>query len=290
MNTITLEQVFDCLPPRKREANKGDFGTLTVVGGCENYRGAAALTVLGALRSGVGIVRLASVEKVVAAAASRFSECTFLSLSADENGCIARENLPALLKVCAGSRAAVVGCGMGWFYSTTFLAEGLLAGLDCPLVLDADGLNAISDRPQVLLNARKTPVITPHPGEFARLTGRSVEEIQRNRAEAAADFAGKFGCVVLLKGADTVIASPDGRLWLNPTGNPGLAKGGSGDLLTGMIGAFLAQGLAAPDAACCGAYLHGLAADRCAERLSQYGMQPGDIVRDLCAIFLENGR
>ena len=291
---ITAETVFSVLKKRPEDANKGDFGRLTVVGGSRRFRGAPILAVSGALRCGCGIVSLASLECVIEAAAVRCPECTFFPLletpdDASGNGVNGAENSEMLLQNLACGGAAVIGCGMGWCYSTSFLCEAVLRGYSGALLLDADALNALSDRPELLLEAKRTPIVTPHPGEFSRLCGRPIGEVLSDGAALVRDFSARYRCITVLKGHRTLIALPDGALLRNTTGNAGLARGGSGDLLAGMIGAFLAQCYAPADAARCGVFLHGLAADRCAARLSQYGMLVSDILPDLCAIFAENG-
>ena len=158
--------------------------------------------------------------------------------------------------------------------------------MEKPLVLDADGLNAISENAELLQKRPAVTVLTPHEGEFLRLGG----DLSRGREAAAAAFSQKYGVYLILKGHRTLIADPEGRLAVNNTGNCGMAKGGSGDVLAGMIAGLAAQGLAPAQAAVCVVYLHGLAADRCAARLSQQGMLPEDILADLCALYLENGR
>jgi NAD(P)H-hydrate epimerase len=296
INITNAKQIFTALPKRPLDSNKGTFGTLTAICGSANFIGAAYLCVLGALRSGVGIVCLASVERVIAAVASRIAECTYLPMKETTAGSISAENADVLLARLSPSSpssrqakntAALVGCGMTNTPATAELVRALIEGADCPLILDADALNAVSADTAVLNRAKKTPIITPHIGEMARLTGRSIDQIKGDTVNTAVNFAASHNCVTVLKDFRTVIAHPDGRYYINKTGNPGLAKGGSGDVLAGIISSFTAQGREAFDAAVCGVYLHGLAADRCAERKSQYGMLPSDILDDLCDIFLD---
>lgn len=220
---ITAEFVWSHIPKRPRESNKGSFGAVLAVAGSACYRGAASLTVEGALRTGAGIVTLASVEPV----------------------------------------------------------------------LDADGLNAaasLMNAGEELPRPAKELILTPHPGEMSRLTGLSVEAVQADREGVARRYAAQWNAVVVLKGARTVVAAPDGRVCVNSTGNPGLARGGSGDVLAGMTSALLACGLSACEAAACAVWLHGAAADRAARQKGEYGMLPQDIFAHLGQMFAENDR
>ena len=283
MEVVQREWVERSLPRRQPEDHKGRFGTLLCGCGSERFPGAALLCTRAALRSGAGIVTLAAPAAVTAALAGLQPECTFLPLyEGAEAAAFAAESKER-------ATALAVGCGLGQGVG----AEALLCtAMECglPLVLDADGLNLLAQRPELLALGRKDWIVTPHPGEMARLLHTTITSVQADRPGAALLFAAESKAVTVLKGAGTLIASPEGELFENTTGNPGLAKGGSGDVLTGIIGAFLAQGMPPIEAAICGVYLHGAAADRCAARLSMAGMLPGDLLSDLCALFLEMGR
>ena len=183
--------------------------------------------------------------------------------------------------------AILVGCGLGDSNATAQLVSMLLRHSQCPIVLDADGINAIVRHITILKATHAALVLTPHPAELSRLLARSVEDIEADRPAAAKLAAEQFHAVVVLKGHQTVIASPDGQLVTNTTGNAGMAVGGSGDVLAGIIGGLIAQGLSAWDAACAGVRLHGMAGDRAAARLSQHAMLPSDIIDELGALFLE---
>lgn len=295
MQPITRETVFSLIPPRRPDSHKGSYGTLMVVCGSACYRGAAVLACGGALRSGVGICCLASVEPVIEAVLARYSECTLLPLpSAVHGGISAKEAIPLLLEKRKTAKAVLVGCGMGNTLDTEQIVTALLADAPCPILIDADGLNAIAGRgddPASLFAAAcRGVILTPHVGEMSRLCGRSVEAIKRDPAAVAAEFAAKWGCTLVLKDSVTHIASPDGSVFRNTTGNAGLARGGSGDVLAGIIASFAAQGLSPTDAAVCGVYLHGAAADDCAARRSMAGMLPSDLTEGLCHVFRDNGR
>jgi len=289
--SLSAKEVFELIPPRKNDSHKGTFGRVLIVAGSARYRGAAVLCTLGALRCGVGIATLASTEMVCASAAAQASEATFLPLSAsDTSGINGDAPLCDLLESLKNSDAVAFGCGMENNPHTLRLLEQVLKNASCPIVIDADGINALAGNIHLLKEASAPVILTPHPGEMSRLCGVEISQIQKNRMGIALDFARRHGVYLLLKGRETIIACPEGRMVRNPTGNSGLAKGGSGDILTGMIAALLAQGLAPGEAASCGAFLHGMSADRTALRRSQTAMLPSEIFEDLADIFLEYGR
>ena len=296
--TITSEMVWQRIPVRNPESHKGTYGSVLAVCGCPEYRGAAALCTLGVLRSGAGLVTLAAPEIVISSIAGQVLEATFLPLP-DDNAL--RDKLRSV-KVCAA------GCGKKEIPDTAREMETIFKYATGTIVLDAGGLCSLAtqwepewvDPVTVIPPAERAArlfaicagrlILTPHPGEMAKLTGLTVTQIQSNPSGVASDYAAKTGAVVVLKGHRTVIASPDGTIYENHTGNAGLARGGSGDVLTGIIAGLAAQGLSPLDAALCGVWLHGSAADRCAAHKSMMGMLPSDILEDLGQIFLENGR
>ena len=294
---ITAGSVWSRIPKRGRESNKGSFGAVLAVAGSACYRGAAALTVEGALRTGAGIVTLASVEPVMAAVAARLPECCLCPCEPGAEGGISPQSIPRILRQKA--TVLLIGPGLGYLAQssaraaeTRTLVKKLLTGFSGSAVLDADGLNAASlmNGGEELPRPAKELILTPHPGEMSRLTGLSVEAVQADREGIARRYAAQWNAVVVLKGARTVVAGPDGRVCINPTGNPGLARGGSGDVLAGMTSALLACGLPAYDAAACAVWLHGAAADRAAARRGEYGMLPQDIFPQLGRMFAENDR
>ena len=289
--------VWNSISKRPRSSHKGTFGSVLAVAGSASYRGAAALAVEGALRTGAGIVTLASVEPVLAAVSARLPECCLCPCEAGAAGGIAPENIPRIQRQKA--TVLLLGPGLGYTVQsaaraaeTRMLVGKLLPGFAGSAVLDADGLNAAAD----LLQTGKLPhpqgdlILTPHPGEMARLTGCSAADINADREGTALRFAKAWDAVVVLKGARTVIAAPDGRCAVNPTGNPGLARGGSGDVLAGMTSALLACKLPAFEAAVCAVYLHGAAADRAAAKHGEAGMLPHDLFAELGGLFAANGR
>lgn len=295
---ITEEFVWQNIPRRARDSHKGTFGTVLAVAGSAYYRGAALLAAEGALRTGAGIVTLASVEPVLAAAVARTPECCLCPCIAGAEGGISPESIPRIQRQKA--TVLLLGPGLGGAAQsaaraaeTRALVQTLLPAFAGSAVLDADGLNAAA---QLLAAGEAFPhpagelIVTPHPGEMARLTGLSAVQINADREETARTYAQKWNAVVVLKGSRTVVAAPDGRVCVNPTGNPGLARGGSGDVLSGMTAALLACGLPAFEAAACAVYLHGAAADRAAAVLGEYGMLPHDILPQLGRIFAEHQR
>ena len=285
--TVSPSLVFSLLKKRAPDSHKGCYGTLTVLAGSSLYRGAAALCVKGALRCGTGIVRLASVEPVVTAVASKVDACIFRPLPMGEDGSVDRDALPLILSDAKKSTAFLAGCGLTQSDSVRYLIPALIESVSCPLLLDADALNVLSSSPSLLQKAQKTPVITPHVGEMSRLCGLPIDEILRDPDRICLRFAEDCGCVTVLKGAVTRIASPDGRLSLHDRPNSGLAKGGSGDCLAGILAGLLAQGLGPFDAARCAVWLHGEAAARCAAVWSQTAMLPDDLPSFLGEIFRE---
>ena len=295
---ITEEFVWQNIPRRARDSHKGTFGTVLAVAGSAYYRGAALLAAEGALRTGAGIVTLASVEPVLAAAVARTPECCLCPCIAGAEGGISPESIPRIQRQKA--TVLLLGPGLGGAAQsaaraaeTRALVQTLLPAFAGSAVLDADGLNAAA---QLLAAGEAFPhpagelIVTPHPGEMARLTGLSAAQINADLEETARTYAQKWNAVVVLKGSRTVVAAPDGRVCVNPTGNPGLARGGSGDVLSGMTAALLACGLPAFEAAACAVYLHGAAADRAAAVLGEYGMLPHDILPQLGRIFAEHQR
>ena len=289
---ITEKDVWQRMPVRMQDSHKGTYGKLLCVAGSSRYRGAAALTAEGALRGGCGIVTLASVEPVFFSVQPRLPECILLSCRSDSDGGISAKNAGLLREeLDSGYAGLLMGPGMGNTEDTAALVEALVTGADCTVILDADALNAVSSREKLPSPApgRQT-IITPHPGEMARLCGCTISQVKTDRERIALDYAEENDCIVVLKEHRTLIASPKGELWRNTSGNSGLAKGGSGDILAGLMGSFAAQGMNPLDAAICAVYLHGAAADRCAKEKSETAMLPHDIFRDLGVILRKNGR
>ncbi len=267
--------VKSLLPPRRPDTHKGTYGRVLVVAGSVGFTGAAVLATRGALRAGAGLVTVAVPHSVYPIVASQVTEGMPTPL-ADEGGALGEGCLARLAGLVEASDVVAAGPGLSRAPGVAAVVEFLL-GQTRPAVLDADALTVLAGRAGVLASARGPVVITPHPGELGRLLGRSASEIQQDRLGAARGAAASFRCVVVLKGARTVVAAPDGRAWIVPTGNPGMATGGMGDVLTGAVAALLGQGLAPEAAAYAAAYLHGLAADLLAAERGQVGMLASEV-------------
>ncbi len=272
------------LKQRKNNTSKRDFGTLVCVCGSAYYRGAAALSVKAALRSGVGLCCLASTEKVVASVASKVNECTYLPLEENENGAIASFGAYGVIKRCAKASAALIGPGLSLDADTEKLVCDVVLGTDIPLVLDADALNALAKNPEVLLKAGKRCVITPHFGEAARLCGVSYGDVASDPRKYAEKLYDTFGCCVVLKSFNTYIVSEDG-LFVCGAANSGLAKGGSGDVLAGLIAGLAAQGYSLCDASRLGVYIHSEAGKKAADALTGFSVLPSEITDYFSAVF-----
>lgn len=254
-------------PRRGLDAHKGSVGTVLVVAGSRGMAGAAALTADAALRTGAGLVTVAAPEQAERVIALKTTCATTRPLPETAAGTLARAALAPLLELAGTRDALAIGPGLSQEPETAGAIRELIAGLGPrPLVLDADGLNAFAAQPERLQVVGGRAVLTPHPGELMRLIGCDKQDLATRRAELAGQAAERTGCVVLLKGQGTIVARPAGEPWTNTTGNPGLATGGAGDVLTGVIAALLAAGLAPFQAACLGAWLHGRAADLVARR------------------------
>lgn len=267
--------VLSLLPDRNPWGHKGNFGKLLLLCGSRGYTGAAFFAAMGALRSGAGLVFLGVPESIYGIEAVKLNEPVIFPLP-DAGGRLSADAVPEILTRLPQMDAVLVGPGLGQSEGTLAVVRAVLEKAECPVVVDADGINVLSAH-RDLLRGRKSPtILTPHDGEFARLGG----VIGEDRMAAAAALAEELGCVVLLKGHETCITDgTDG--YLNPTGNPGMAVGGSGDVLAGVITALLGAGLPPLEAAACGAWLHGAAGDRCAAELGQYGMLPTDMLSAL---------
>ena len=271
--------VKKALPKRPDDAHKGTMGTLLSICGSYGMIGAGILSSMGALRCGLGLLKCAVPKSVYPIAAAAVPEAVFLPLEETFSGKTDCDCLPFLLAQKAD--AALLGCGLSVCDDTRSLVDGFVREWDKPMVLDADALNCLASDPSVLKSAKAPVIITPHPAEIARLIGSTAKEVNENRAQTAQDFAKRYGVVVVLKGAGTVIASPDGKTLLNTTGNSGMATGGSGDVLAGMCASLLAQGKAPFDCAAAAVYLHGTAGDLAAKRLGKTSMLPRDIIDEI---------
>ena len=282
--TTEIEEVKKIFSPRKEDSNKGSFGTLFSLCGSSGMAGAAIMSAAAALRCGVGLLNLAIPAQLYPIAASRLLEPVYTILEDSPCGLLPL-NKTKIEKALKRATACLIGCGLGSGSATASLIYDLLSRLQIPVVLDADGINAVAANIDILKAVQVPLIMTPHPGEMARLLNTSVADVQANRLSYSKKFAQKYHVILVLKGSGTVIAAPDGKTYMNLTGNPGMATGGSGDVLAGMIASFLAQGTEPFQAAVCGVYLHGLAGDRCAQKFSQRAMLPTDIIAELPSLF-----
>jgi NAD(P)H-hydrate epimerase len=266
---------------RKKDAHKGTYGHLLVVAGSLGKAGAAALAGKGGLKMGAGLVTVATAAGALAGVARTMMELMTEPLAETPEKTIAREALPRVLELLRGKNAVLIGPGLTTVPSTAEFVISLIPRLKIPTVIDADGLNALASNPDALDGLRAPTVITPHPGEFARLTGRPTSDVVKYRLELVPAFAAKHGVHVVLKGYRTLTAAPDGRVFVNPTGNPGMASGGSGDVLSGMIASQVVQEKDFLGAVLSAVYMHGLSGDIGAARLGEKYLTAADIIRFL---------
>jgi ADP-dependent NAD(P)H-hydrate dehydratase / NAD(P)H-hydrate epimerase len=277
--SITQRWVARRLPPRLERGHKGDFGRLLVVAGSIDYPGAAVLAALGAMRAGAGLVRVAAAESVAARMSGAVPELTWLSLDEEAPGLIAPGGWRRVTTESAAPDAVVIGPGLGRQPATLRRTRQLIAGAGSPAVVDADGLNALSGTARWWQGQRAPLVLTPHAGEFGRLTGEPPPAADDDdaRAEAAAAAALRWDQVVVLKGARTVVAEAGGEVVRSDVATPALATAGTGDVLAGAIGAFLAAGATPFDAAACGVAVHGAAGLLAGERIGSAGVMARDV-------------
>ncbi|OTA42001.1 MAG: hypothetical protein A6D92_02250 [Symbiobacterium thermophilum] len=271
------------LPTYSRDAHKGTRGRVYVAAGSHGMVGAGALAAMGALRAGAGLVTVAAPERSQPVLAAMRPEYMTMALPESPAGGFRADSAELFLQRASRADALAVGPGLGTDADAQLFVRRVVAEATAPLVLDADAIKAFAGRPELLAECPMPLVITPHPGEMAHLLGVSVESVQADRFAAVRRAASLTKAVVLLKGAYTLIAEPGGQVFINPTGSRVLGTAGSGDVLTGVIAGLMAQGLGAPEAAAAGAFLHGLAGDRLAERLGHDGVLAGEIAAELPA-------
>lgn len=267
--------VLSLLPDRDPWGHKGTFGKVLLLCGSRGFTGAAYLAAMGALRTGAGLVFLGVPESIYAIEAVKLNEPVVFPLP-DKDGKLSEEAIPEIMARLPQMDAVLIGCGLGQSEGTLAVVKAVLENAACPVIVDADGINVLSAHRDILRGRQYPTILTPHDGEFARIGGC----LTADRMESAAALSRDLGCIVLLKGHRTCIT--DGRTgYRNTTGNPGMAVGGSGDVLAGMIVSLLGQGIAPLEAAACGAWLHGAAGDLCAKELGQYAMLPTDMLNAL---------
>jgi len=279
LHSITLDYCKDIYKPRYDYSHKGTFGKLLVVCGSDNMPGAAGLAVFSALRSGVGIVKLASVAKVCDTLSVKYSEPIYSAFKTKEE---LLDNLDLDMEGCS---AILVGCGLGRDSASSNIVRSILEKSTVPVIIDADGIMVLKENISLLKNATCPVIITPHPKELSHLIDSPVDEILKDILGVAGEAAKRFGCTVLLKGAHTVIAVPEGSCYINSVANSGLAKGGSGDVLSGLIGSFLAQGYSIENAVVLGTYIHSASAQICREEMCAECMLPSDLPKHYSDVF-----
>ncbi len=285
ISTIDYEDVRRCFPRRSNNTHKGTFGKLLCICGSMGMAGSATFAGKAAVLSGVGMVEMAVPAEIYPIVAANLVDPVYHLLKSNEQGTVSADCIPLILEKLKSASAVMIGCGMGKGKDVTEVVEAVIRNSDAPIIIDADGLNAIKDDLGVLRDAKAPIVMTPHPGEMARLVGKTNVEVQSQRLEVASSFAMTFGVYMVLKGANTVCATPDGRIAINLTGNPGMSKSGSGDVLAGLLGSLLAQGMSPEQAATCAVHIHGMAGDIAAEKYSQHSMAANDIIIEFCDIF-----
>ena len=269
-----------------KNANKGSHGHLLQICGSYRMPGAAVICAGGALRTGVGLLKCVCPKSAYPLLADHLTQPIFEPVTENEQKTISMGALTGILEGLPWADAVVMGCGLGVNDDTSVLVSQVLKECKKPVLLDADGINCLSESITILQDIHTPVVLTPHPGEMARLCGKTVERVQADRVGTAVDFARRYGVILVLKGADTVITDGE-QVCINRTGNPGMAMAGCGDLLSGMIGSFLAQGLEPLAAAKAGVYIHGLCGDITARELSARGMTVADMTELLGALMSE---
>ena len=272
---LTHEDVLNILPDRNPESHKGDYGKILLLCGSRGFTGAAALAAMGALRTGAGLVYVGVPESIYAIEAVKLTEAIVFPLP-EENGKLSAKAIPEIRNYLKTMDAVLIGCGLGISVGTMAVLDAVLQEFSGPVVVDADGITMLANCPELQKERKFPTIITPHEGEFRRLN-MALEE---DRLTGAIQVAKELGCIVLRKGHNTVITDGESH-YINPTGNPGMAVGGSGDVLAGILVSLLGQGIDPLKAAACAAWIHGAAGDRCAEQMGQYGMLPTDMLTQI---------
>lgn len=278
---ITMESVVPLFPIRHQNTNKGNYGKFLNISGSRTMPGAAMMSTLAAMRMGAGVTTLVTPQCVADICAANLMEAMTFPVAQNQQGSISSVAVRNIEVLLAQSNACLIGCGLSVTSDTKQIVNFVIENTKSNLIIDADGLNCIAEDVSVLEKLKVKAVITPHPGEMARLTGLTIEKLKHNAYRIAHTFAQKYNVIVVLKGHKTIIATPEGEMFENSTGNAGLAKGGSGDVLAGMIGGLLAQGFDPKYAAIGAVYLHGLIADQLSEQMSQYSMLARDIIEQI---------
>ncbi|MDD4801503.1 MAG: NAD(P)H-hydrate dehydratase [Syntrophomonas sp.] len=287
LNLIDEGMIKELFKPRVSESHKGNYGHALVIGGSVGMTGAVIMTACAALRSGAGLVTAALPESLVPVLEASVLEVMSRPLPETSYAAISSQAIPAIQNLLGTVSVCAIGPGMSKYQDAKAIISWLLNNSEVPLVIDADGLNALAGEAGILKDCKVPVVITPHPGEMSRLTGLTIAEIQQNRLATARRYAEEWGVTVVLKGNKTVVAYPTGQVFVNISGNPGMATAGSGDVLSGIILGFLAQGFKAGSSAVAGVYVHGRAGDRAAEICGQRGLVASDLLNNLPTVLRE---
>lgn len=272
------EHYSKIISKREPETHKGDYGRVLVVAGSLGMTGAAYLSSQAALISGCGLVNLVIPKSLNTIMEVKLTEAITLPQKETEEGTLSIKAYDSIINLSKTCHVAAMGCGLSRHPETEDLIQKLIKSLEIPMVLDADALNAASKDPNILKETKSRIVITPHPGEMARILKTTTQEIQKERFKIALDFACKYGVIVVLKGHKTIVVDEHGSNYINTTGNPGMATGGMGDILTGMIASFIGQGLDPFGASKLGVYIHGLSADIAASKKGQISLIASDVL------------
>lgn len=267
------------LRKRKKDTHKGDYGHLFILAGSVGMSGAACLSAEAALRSGCGLATLGIPKSLNAIVERKLTEVITKPLAETKQKTLSEKALPVVIALLKNKNAVAIGPGLTQHKQVKKLILNLLGKLKIPTVLDADALNIVADKLSILKKAKAPLILTPHPGEMSKLIKVKTKNIQNNRKKVASEFAKKHNVTIVLKGHNTVIANAKGKVHINKTGNPGMATAGSGDVLTGIIGSFLAQGMSPFKAAKIGTYIHGLAGDLAAKEIGEISLVAGDILK-----------
>ncbi|MEE1198955.1 MAG: NAD(P)H-hydrate dehydratase [Acutalibacteraceae bacterium] len=272
------------LPPRDKNSHKGTFGTAVLICGSYGMAGAAVLAGKAALRSGLGIAKIILPDKIYDIAARQIPEAVFVPLKTSLDGTLCGEDIPKICEHIKGADSLLFGCGSGRSHDNAEILKALIENTKCPFIIDADGINLLSQNIDIIKQTEADIILTPHPGEMSRLTGKSIAEIEADRIKTARAFTDKYGAVTVLKGAETVVATKNDT-YLNTIGNAGMATGGSGDTLSGILAAFLAREKDIDLAVTAAVWVHSAAGDAAAKRLSQTSMLPSDMIDELPCLF-----
>lgn len=273
--------------PRNKHTHKGDCGRIFIVAGSKGFSGAPHLAAMGALRTGGGLITLGVPDKIYSVTARREAEIMVKPFASNSDGVFSPKAVKPILDFLDQQDVLAIGPGLSQTKNMTALVLSVLKKSRVPLILDADALNVLQGHLRGLEQARYRSILTPHPGEFKKLfNGKSISN-SKERVQAAKEIAKKYKIVMVLKGHETVVANPEGDCYINQTGNPGMATGGMGDVLTGMIAALIGQGFSLWDSARFGVYLHGLAGDLAAKRVGEVSLTPSDVLEDLSKVILK---